>query len=421
MTAWGYTPKDPGAGLEHGEFTHRLQWNALMTRFEEDEGTEAAWQHTPFELYTMIGEIDERGARGGEASAWGVMMDTGGSTISAEATDRRDIERASEGFARPDNVTKAFRMLAEDEENLLAQIVRDRYDKRRRNAQAQSENTRRIKEQVTRERDQVVQACNQGDPGSRDRLDQFVRQNAAYINMELTDLDIHMGEMHCPRVVIKADSNINYDLYMEEYKREKINSPRYKLLDEAHPEDLLLIGQGEEDLTDEEKRGRVLELRSRSRGKFGKGPVFEAAEDRELHRRVHELTQAANAIGEEIDEEELYAEAVGIGRANGLAAAIDHVAQKHDRATQLHDRWRRDARNVVRSIRKLQNRMRASGEEVNTRAADQLERIVTRLEAPPDDTTKAFLESDELVQQAEQPNDFDVEIRIREALLPLFD
>jgi hypothetical protein len=64
LTQLGYMPKDVGAGIEHGEFSHRLQWNAIMNKFESDmqahvdkggDPAKGPWHHTPLELYSKLG------------------------------------------------------------------------------------------------------------------------------------------------------------------------------------------------------------------------------------------------------------------------------------------------------------------------------------------------------------------------------
>ena len=44
----GYQVKDPGAGMAHGEYTHRLQWNAIMN-------ANLQLEHKPVEIYRALG------------------------------------------------------------------------------------------------------------------------------------------------------------------------------------------------------------------------------------------------------------------------------------------------------------------------------------------------------------------------------
>jgi Family of unknown function (DUF5636) len=59
----GYVLKDYGAGVKHGEFTHRLQWHVIM--YVATEGFTRAiargWDHSPFDLYTSLGRPENRG------------------------------------------------------------------------------------------------------------------------------------------------------------------------------------------------------------------------------------------------------------------------------------------------------------------------------------------------------------------------
>ena len=137
MTSWGYQPKDPGAGVEHGEFSHRLQWNALMTRFEQDKENGIIWDNTPFELFTMLGEIDEQAAKNEESSAWGLMMDSPGTSFDSDDTTVSDVRRVRDGFSRPDSLTHGMTILnkinQDSEQKTLpniAQLVEQRRSKR---------------------------------------------------------------------------------------------------------------------------------------------------------------------------------------------------------------------------------------------------------------------------------------------------
>jgi Family of unknown function (DUF5636) len=55
--AKGIMAKDPGAGVNHGDFTHRLQWHAIISVItgEFTKTKLAGWTHTPIELYTNLG------------------------------------------------------------------------------------------------------------------------------------------------------------------------------------------------------------------------------------------------------------------------------------------------------------------------------------------------------------------------------
>jgi hypothetical protein len=69
----GYVLKDYGAGVKHGEFTHRLQWHVLMRVITEDftKPFGQGWDHSPLELYVSLGMTQNRGS-------WGVLLDRPG-------------------------------------------------------------------------------------------------------------------------------------------------------------------------------------------------------------------------------------------------------------------------------------------------------------------------------------------------------
>ncbi|MEM1230598.1 MAG: LirA/MavJ family T4SS effector [Pseudomonadota bacterium] len=70
--ARGLMPKDPGAGLAHGDFTHRLHWHVLSRvitqRFTRPKSD--GWNHTPLELYSSLGQ-----GQGLAANAWFKLLD----------------------------------------------------------------------------------------------------------------------------------------------------------------------------------------------------------------------------------------------------------------------------------------------------------------------------------------------------------
>jgi hypothetical protein len=53
----GVMPKDPGAGLKHGDFSHRLQWNVVMRGITADfkVARREPWNHSPLQLFTSLG------------------------------------------------------------------------------------------------------------------------------------------------------------------------------------------------------------------------------------------------------------------------------------------------------------------------------------------------------------------------------
>jgi len=69
----GYVLKDYGAGVKHGEFTHRLQWHALMRVITDDftRPIRPGWDHSPLELYVSLGMKQNHGI-------WGKLFDQRG-------------------------------------------------------------------------------------------------------------------------------------------------------------------------------------------------------------------------------------------------------------------------------------------------------------------------------------------------------
>jgi hypothetical protein len=88
-----YMMKDVGAGAQHGEFSHRFQWHAIMratTRdFHSANPAGAGWNHSALELCTQFGADNATVNRG----AFGYLCDN---------QNRKD-------FGQPSNITLAIR------------------------------------------------------------------------------------------------------------------------------------------------------------------------------------------------------------------------------------------------------------------------------------------------------------------------
>jgi hypothetical protein len=69
----GYVLKDFGAGVRHGEFTHRLQWHVIMGVITNDftVPVRPGWDHSPFELYVSLGKGENEGL-------WAELFDQSG-------------------------------------------------------------------------------------------------------------------------------------------------------------------------------------------------------------------------------------------------------------------------------------------------------------------------------------------------------
>jgi hypothetical protein len=68
----GFMPKDPGAGVAHGDFSHRLQWHAVMRVVTNDFAVPhfGAWSKTPLDLFTSLGA-----GAAMNRNLWGVIFD----------------------------------------------------------------------------------------------------------------------------------------------------------------------------------------------------------------------------------------------------------------------------------------------------------------------------------------------------------
>lgn len=57
--ALGYMPKDAGAGAQHGEYSHRLQWHMVMRVLTKDftVARDYGWNHTPLDLFIQLGSV----------------------------------------------------------------------------------------------------------------------------------------------------------------------------------------------------------------------------------------------------------------------------------------------------------------------------------------------------------------------------
>jgi hypothetical protein len=105
----GLMPKDPGAGYKHGDFTHRLHWHAISrvitNRFKVAKS--AAWNHTPLDLYTSLGQGQALAAK-----MWFQLLD----------------DNSKPDFRSPDKLHEHVR---EGDYGVLSSNVAHRYEKRK--------------------------------------------------------------------------------------------------------------------------------------------------------------------------------------------------------------------------------------------------------------------------------------------------
>jgi hypothetical protein len=106
--ARGLMPKDPGAGLAHGDFTHRLHWHAIARVITANftVAKSDGWNHSPLELYTSLGQ-----GQALAANMWFKLLD----------------DNADKHFTSPDKFHKHVR---EGGYGVLSETVSKRYLKR---------------------------------------------------------------------------------------------------------------------------------------------------------------------------------------------------------------------------------------------------------------------------------------------------
>jgi hypothetical protein len=121
--ALGYMPKDAGAGADHGEYSHRLQWHIIMrivTSNFTDAYNKVAWHHSPLKLFCYLGSQEAM-----QLNYWGFMLDAGsGVCYDNPAVLNNDVSGSFESAVELDNWRNA--------NQLLARNVQRRTDKRRR-------------------------------------------------------------------------------------------------------------------------------------------------------------------------------------------------------------------------------------------------------------------------------------------------
>jgi hypothetical protein len=90
---------DFGAGLQHGELSHRIQWYAIIDFMQgEGKNDERLAKHTPLDLFKKINDAPYSPDRQGN-TMWGSVLDAGtkadAPTYSAPGTLNRDLLEAS--------------------------------------------------------------------------------------------------------------------------------------------------------------------------------------------------------------------------------------------------------------------------------------------------------------------------------------
>ena len=139
----GFILRDEGAGPEHGEFAHRLQWAMIMSDYEKDfEEKTGKWHFTPLELYIKIFQRDQQeDARERADKAQGDKQALGAISLFAHLFDQGGVDHrdGADGYRHPDRLTKDLRDVADRNKQLkdkgvlyhLADAVKQRFEERK--------------------------------------------------------------------------------------------------------------------------------------------------------------------------------------------------------------------------------------------------------------------------------------------------
>ncbi len=230
LPAQGYVVQDIGASLDHGEFTHRLQWRSMIESFDQErDSKKLTWKHTPYELFTLIGQRDLNLAIDDQSKPeW-----ERGNSVWVHLMDKLGVNEIG-GFRHADGMQQYF--LDQDTANrngqktelpYIAAAVRERF-------QVQLEGVLKY---------QKLMADFRNAP-----VDQR-KSIAASLPVDLTG----------------SPNTVAFDLFMYEYRIMRTSEGSYKLWDPAQPDLPLLIGT-----TDKKVQAEDVELtRLESREKFG--------------------------------------------------------------------------------------------------------------------------------------------------------
>lgn len=230
LPAQGYVVQDIGASLDHGEFTHRLQWRSMMDSFDKErQQKKLTWKHTPYELFTLIGQRDlDAAIADQDRPEW-----DRGNSIWVHLMDKLGVSEIG-GFRHADGMQQYF--LDQD------------------TARKKNEPTELpfIAEGV-RERFQV-------------QLDGVLKYQKLLADFRAAPVDQQKSiAAKLPVDLSSSPNTVAFDLFMHEYRIMRTSDGSYKLWDPAQPDLPLLIGA-----TDKKVSPEVVErTRLESREKFG--------------------------------------------------------------------------------------------------------------------------------------------------------
>lgn len=111
----GQILNDIGPGVRHGEYSHRLQWAAIMADYDANP---EAWNSPPYELFTKIGEadLDITARNAGYYGIWLTLFDMQGQALNKAANGRlaysqvpaSGMKFVHDGFRHPDRLGSLF-------------------------------------------------------------------------------------------------------------------------------------------------------------------------------------------------------------------------------------------------------------------------------------------------------------------------
>lgn len=115
----GILAKDPGAGPNHGDFTHRLQWHVISRVITDNFRVpkRAGWDHTPIELLSSFGSDWAKAA-----NAWAVGLEKGDGFDHPDNFNS-ELRKGDYGFLK-DQVVARFNKRSEQQKSVAAELPR---------------------------------------------------------------------------------------------------------------------------------------------------------------------------------------------------------------------------------------------------------------------------------------------------------
>jgi Family of unknown function (DUF5636) len=228
LPAQGYVVQDIGASLDHGEFTHRLQWRSMIESFDRERAQKnITWRYTPFELFTLIGQRDLQAAIADQDRPdW-----ERGNSVWVHLMDKLGINPTG-GFRHADGMQQYFL---------------DQYKEYKKGGTAQLPF--------------IAEAVNQRFKVQLDGVIKFQTQMADFRKAPIAQQQLIASKLSTD---LKGSPNtVAFDLFMDEYRISRLKDGTYKLWDPAQPDLPLLIGTGDKKVSADEVELAQLESRRR--------------------------------------------------------------------------------------------------------------------------------------------------------------